>query len=118
MAAAAGFLSAFAYSATAHAEGPSSFFFPFFSNRRTPSPTEGREDEDEEGVGGKSSRSSNKQPRSPPQDVKKAEQEESKVSFDPEALERGARVLREINNSANSKKVSIFCLFELVRQTD
>jgi ATPase family AAA domain-containing protein 3A/B len=114
--AAGGFLAVLASASASHAaEAPSPssspFSFPFFSSRRTPSPLQGKEDDEEEAAAdaGKSSRK--RPPQSPLPDPKKAEYEESKVSFDPEALERGARVLREINNSANSKKVALILVF-------
>eukprot|EP00250_Pteridium_aquilinum_P001133 c11340_g2_i1 orf=122-2017(+) len=85
--------------ASASAEG-SSFYFPFLSSRAPPAA-----------------------PPSPPQDSPPPPDdpskqsspsfEDSKASFDPEALERGARVLREINNSIHSKKV-----FDLMRKQE
>ncbi|KAI7746582.1 hypothetical protein M8C21_005736 [Ambrosia artemisiifolia] len=54
------------------------------------------------------------QPESQPSNVEaKPEVEDSKGGFDPEALERGAKALREINSSPLSKQV-----FELMRKQE
>ena len=36
------------------------------------------------------------------------------AGFDPEALERGAKTVKGINNSAHAKKVRILCFFSLI----
>lgn len=46
-------------------------------------------------------------------DAKPAVEEPSKSGFDAEALERGAKALREINSSPNAKQVLVCFLFYL-----
>ncbi|XP_076916333.1 uncharacterized protein LOC143576007 [Bidens hawaiensis] len=74
----------------AYADGPSYRFNPF---AQSPSPSQPPQPE------------SNAEP--------KPEVEDSKGGFDPEALERGAKALREINSSPLSKQV-----FELMRKQE
>ncbi|KAH7440894.1 hypothetical protein KP509_03G015300 [Ceratopteris richardii] len=89
------------FKASASADGgTSSFYFPFLSGRSPPAVPPSQSPDSS----------------SPAEDATKAsssEFESSKSGFDPEALERGARVLREINNSKYSKKV-----FELMRKQE
>lgn len=80
----------------------SSFFFPFISRKAPAAPPE-----DVPAAGPQAS---------PPEDASRHPSysyDDSKAAFDPEALERGARVLREINNSVHSKKV-----FDLMRKQE
>ncbi|MCO5551099.1 hypothetical protein L7F22_004596 [Adiantum nelumboides] len=82
--------------ATASAEG-SSFYFPFLSSRSSPAvPPPPAADSPED-----------------PTRNSSVSLEDSKSGFDPEALERGARVLREINSSTHAKKV-----FDLMRKQE
>ncbi|KAI5078095.1 hypothetical protein GOP47_0007919 [Adiantum capillus-veneris] len=83
--------------ASASAEGSSSFYFPFLSSRSPPSVPP------------------SPAPDSPEDPTKNSSDslESSKSGFDPEALERGARVLREINSSTHAKKV-----FDLMRKQE
>lgn len=67
------------------------FRFPFFSSSPSGSPSS------------TDPASDSKSESPPPEDSKKS-------GFDPESLERGAKALREINNSTHAKKVFFFIL--------
>ena len=103
---AAGLLSAMAAAAglsqnrrAAHADGP--FNFPPFSNlpQSSPSPTSASGSSD-----GKSPPEA-QQPPPPPPKVRNDQPRTTSAGFDPEALERGVKALREISSSPHGKKV-------------
>lgn len=99
MAAAAAVVSVSAFSNPAYAESP--FRFPPFTSSSPSSPQPAGQASDSRAEG------KDKEPVDEPRSS----------GFDPEALERGAKALREINSSPYSKQVTFFILFILLGNT-
>lgn len=63
---------------------------------------------------GKESSVPGEEPDAPPPRIRNDNPRTTSAGFDPEALERGAKTVKGINNPAHAKKVLIFFVFEIV----
>lgn len=106
-----GFISALAASASsslssqthvAYADGP--FKLSPFSSSPSPSPSSGQSQPSNPPASAASSDSSS----SSPSKVRNDNPRTTSAGFDPEALERGAKALKEITSSSHAKKVGFF----------